>query len=159
MTAKRKIGIDLNIDEWKVAETLAFRGATSCNPEAAVSRMNAAFEEAQAEAREKWGEKIDEEGWEPPDSWMPECLMNIDPALLLGFAWVNERRKAAVTYAEFADAISYGQLLEGFYDAMMASADDAPLPNRGQRRRSAPRSKTASKSASRSAGPSGTSTS
>jgi len=153
MVAKRHVDIDLNIDEWHVAEVLAFREATKCNPEAAGSRIQAAFSEASSEARQKWGEKVDEEGWEPPDDWRPESLLDIDPVLLLGFSWITERRREKVTFEDFSESLSYGQLLEGFYAAMSAAVEAAdPLENRAQRRRSVPRSKTASKSRAPSAG-------
>jgi hypothetical protein len=147
------IKVDLNVDEWRIPEARAYRAAVHVNPEYAADAIRAAFVEAEAEGRDTFGEAMDAEGWEPPDDWMPRCLLSFDPDYLLGFAWIPARRDdPGLEYEAFAESLSYGDLVTAFWKAMTdaaeAEAAAAPLANRAERRKRTPASKTGSRSGS-----------
>jgi hypothetical protein len=155
------IAVDLQVDTWKIPEARAFRGAVGVNAEFAAAAIQAAFVAAEKQARDEFGEKVDEPGWEPPWEWVPPALLNIDPDYLLGFAWIAARRAdPALDYDAFAESLVYSELVAGFWAAIVEAARDAlPLePNRAARRSRGPASKTASSSPARTTGPSKKST-
>ena len=69
----------MNVQDWKVPEARAYRKHVGVNPEFAADAISAAIDEAQAEARAKFGDDVDAQGWEPPDDWTPPALLNVDP--------------------------------------------------------------------------------
>jgi len=150
------IAIDLQIDDWKIPEARAYRKAVGVNPEYALQGVQQAFTDAEAESRTEFGEKVDEEGWQPPDGWLPSALLNIAPDYLLGFAWVAARRAdPALDYEAFAESVPYGGLVAGFWEAIMGAAEEVagPLvPSRAERRKRGPASRTASSLATTSTG-------
>ena len=152
---ERVISIDLQVDQWRIPEARAYRKSVGVNAEYAADSIQQAFVASEAEARAKFGELVDEEGWEPPDGWLPPSLLNIDPDYLLGFAWVPARRTdPALEYEAFAESLPYGELLQAFWDALIAAVqEEVPLaPNREARRKRTPASRTGSRSATTSSG-------
>ena len=143
------IAVDLQVDTWKIPEARAFRKAVGVNAEFAASAIQDAFIAAEKYSRAEFGDKIDEEGWEPPDDWTPPSLLNIDPDYLLGFAWIPARRAdPSLEYDAFAESLVYSELVAGFWDAVLEAARAAvPLePNRAARRKRGPASPNASPS-------------
>ena len=154
--------MSLSISEWTVPEAFAYRAAVKVNPEHAAQQIMNAFRAIEAEVRDEFGEKVDEEGWSPPEEWVPGALLNIDPMHLLGFFWIPARRNdKALAFDDFAESIPYGALIEGFWafitEALKEAPDEAPLvKNRAQRRASGQRGKSASPSLTSTDGPSET---
>lgn len=154
------IVIDLQIDEWRIVEALAYRSAVGVNAEYAVVKVNDAIRASLDGARAEFGAAVDVPGWQPPDGWAPPELLNLDPHYLLGFAWIAARRdEPTLTYEAFAETLTYGELVGAFWGAMERQVEEVavPLVNREQRRRSGRPSKTASRSATPTTGPSPTS--
>lgn len=143
------IRIDLQVDQWKVPEARAYRGAVGVNAEYAADSIQRAFADGEKEARAEFGDKVDIEGWEPPDGWTPPGLFNIDPDYLLGFAWIPARRDdPALEYDAFAESVPYGDLLKAFWESVLEAVKEAaPFENREARRKRGLVSKTGSKSA------------
>lgn len=124
-----KVKLDLLIGSWKVSEARAFRAAVGQNPEQALNVLRLVLEQAQGDARAAFGAAVDEPGWEPPDDWLPPSLLSLDPSLLLGFAWIAQRRAhPALTLDEFADQLEYQNLLDAFWGALTDAAEDAAAP-------------------------------
>lgn len=152
------VTIDVNVEQWTVREARAYREAVGVNAEYALGQLQLAAKLVASDARQEFGEKTEEDSWEPPADWVPLAMMNIDPAYLLGFAWIGARRKDPdVTYEGLEDSLPVGQLMPAFYAALTAGAE-APLANRAARRHPGPRKGTASRSAASTAGRSATST-
>ncbi|HAM57211.1 MAG TPA: hypothetical protein DCQ64_18115 [Candidatus Rokubacteria bacterium] len=157
--AERVLKIDLNVSGWTIPEARAYRRAAGVNPEYAGEVVDRAFRATDDEARETFGAQVDEEGWTPPEDWMPLCLANFDPDYLLGFFWIPARRAdPSIEYEAFAASVPYGDLLAAFWAFVMESAEKAeaesPLgqANRATRRATGQRGKTASRSRTSSAG-------
>ena len=161
MSNERVIAIDLQIDEWRIPEALAYRSAVGINAEYAVVKVNDAIRASLDGARAEFGDAVDVPGWKPPDGWAPPELLNLEPHYLLGFAWIAARRDhPTLAYEAFAETLTYGELVGAFWGAMERQVEEVavPLVNREQRRQSGRPSKTASPSATPTTGRSQTST-
>lgn len=136
--SERIITCDLDLDGWTVAEARAYRAAVGVNAEYALGTMRKAVLEAQAEAREAFGDAVDAEGWSPPDDWLPLAMLNLDAMHLAGFAYIAARRvEPGLGFDDFTNQIHVGELSQAFYGQLIARAEDddaAPLANRAQRR-------------------------
>ena len=155
--------LDLNSDSWTVMEGRLYRQAVGVNVDYSWEIIRRAFETAESEARELFGDAVDTAEFAPPEGWTPLSVLNIDPDYLLGMYWIRARRdEPDLTYADFAERIPYGTLAASFWAAMSdaVEAATAPLvePNRAARRASGQRSKPGSRSRTSTAGHSATST-
>ena len=116
------VEIDLDILHWTVKETRQYRACVGVNPEYAIGALKVAADESAAEAKRLYGET------DPPEDWMPLALLNIDPAYLLGFAWMAARRKApALTFEAYSGEIETGDLMAAFYGVAGEAPVEAPL--------------------------------
>ena len=124
--------------------------AVGVNPEYAIGALKNAADEVAAEAKAKFGDA------EPPDGWLPLALLNIDPAYLLGFAWIVARREApTLTFDGYSEEVEAGELMEAFYGNVGEEAEEAaPLaePAPLNPRKSPSAAKLSSPSASSTAG-------
>ena len=138
MSEEHVIVCDLEVDGWTVAEADAYRKAVGVNAEYAWGIVQRAVRESQVEARETYGEAVDEPGWSPPDGWAPLAMLNLDPLYLAGFAYVAARRAdPALTFDALLGSLHVGELVSAFYGQLTTLAEErAPLaaPNREQRR-------------------------
>lgn len=154
---ERILRLNLDTDAWSIPEVRAYRKAVGVNPDYASETIDRAFKAADAESREVYGEKVDEQGWSPPDGWVPLAVLNIDPDYLLGFYWITARREDhELEYEAFVESVRYGDLLESFWSTLKALAEKveaAPLANRAERRKTGQRKATSSRSATSTAGP------
>lgn len=161
----RTVVVDIDLDGWTVAEARAYREAVGVNAEYALAQLNKAVAESQQAALEEFGDAVTTPGWEPPEGWIPMPMMNVDPAHLLGFAWIAARREdESLSFAALSDSLPISGLMEAFYTAIglaaeKAAEEAAPLVNREQRRASGRQSKTGSPSRTSTAGRSPKSTS
>ena len=123
MPDERLILIDIDVLHWKVAETRLYRKAVGVNPEYALGMLQRAASESQAEMKAEFGEA------EPPEGYLPMPLLNIDPAYLLGFAWMAARRSdKALTFDAYGDDLEIGELMGAFYAMTTEESEgDAPL--------------------------------
>ena len=156
MNEERVIVVDINVEQWTVGEARAYRDAVGVNPEYALGVLQNAVNESRADAVKEFGDACFEEGWKPPAGWAPLRMLNVDPAYLLGFAWIAARRAdPSVTYTALENELPVGDLSEAFYAALSATIEAAtPLANRAERRARGrgPRTTTASPSRASSAG-------
>lgn len=159
MSEETVLTIALPIDSWTVEETISYRHAIGVNALYAADELERALSGGLDEARAEFGEKVDEDGWEPPDGWSPRSISNLDPEQLLGFCWISARRKdSSLDFGEFAKQINYGSLMDAFWEFLAEAAtpleeEETPPPqNRATRRASGQRSKSKSRSRTSSAG-------
>lgn len=161
MSEPREITVDINVDNWTVLESHEFRRRVGVNPEYAMVMVQRAWNAAADEMRDTFGSAMDEEGWRPPEDFVPLAILNVDAMHLLGFAWIAHRRdNPDAAFEAWSGTIPVGELNQAFYSAMNAMVEaqhTVPL-NRQQRRQSGRRSATPSPSATSSTGPSETST-
>ena len=156
MTDERTISCDLDIGGWTVAEARAYRAAVGVNAEYAIGMLRQAATASRAEAREQFGDAVDDDKWAPPDDWTPLAMLNLDPMYLAGFAYIAARRDdRTLDFGEFIEQLHVGELSQSFYAELMGQAEDAaaPLPNRAARRKAPGRlTKTATPSPTSTAG-------
>jgi hypothetical protein len=159
MSEEHVIICDLEVDGWTVAEADAYRKAVGVNAEYAWGIVQRAVKESLVEARELYGEAVDEPGWQPPADWAPLAMLNLDPLYLAGFAFVAARREEpGLAFETLAGQLRLGELVSSFYGQLTALAEERPplaAQNREQRRaaaKSGPRKTAATPSAASTAG-------
>jgi len=107
--------MDCDPSDWKLAEQMAYRAEVGVNPQYAMLMIGKAFETED-----------------------PEQYTNIDPAWLLGIAWITARRKDKfVKLAAMAESTEYSELLRSviaWAEARAPEPDPTPAPKRAARK-------------------------
>lgn len=126
VSEERTYKIDLDWTDWSMRnEQLPYRDQVGVNPGYALRKIQAAFEEVDAEVA-ALGDK-------PPDGYVPDALLNIDPRYLVGFVWIAERReKPDLSFRDLLDEVDYHGLVNAVLELIVASvkpeeADPSPL--------------------------------
>jgi hypothetical protein len=110
------IEMDCDPSGWKLSEQIAYRTEVGVNAQYAMLMIGKAFE---AEDAEKF--------------------TNIDPAWLLGVAWITARRKDKfVKLDKMAETLEYSQLLQSVlaWAEAQAEANPTKAPRKAPRKRS-----------------------
>ena len=123
----RVVALEMDYEEWSVEEASLYRRATCVNPAYAHGKVVEAQNADFADLLEKFGEAMGEEGWAPPPSWQPQHVLNLDPAQVLGFAWIPARRaQPDLAYEDFAVEVTVGRMIEAFSAAIFATEGEGP---------------------------------
>ena len=100
------VPMDCDPSEWKISEQLAYREKTGVNPQYAMLMIGKAFEDGNAEQ-----------------------FTNVDPAWLLGIAWITARRTDKfVKWEKLADSMEYSVLLNSLLAWAESRGDEDPTP-------------------------------
>lgn len=129
MTEEPKtIPFDMQTSKWTVAETWAYREAVKQQPAVAATKWEQVIDRIVREqlAAQEAAQKAGAEYTPPRD--FPDYFWEEPLDTLVGFAWIAARRqdgKAALTFAEFAENVTQGDVYDAFLEGVFGALDEA----------------------------------
>ena len=123
----QEVHLDFNWQDWPFAVQLAYRDVVKVNPQYAAVKIGEALEAVREQVKAEFGDVPDE--WEPPEDWIPDSLLNIDPRYLMGFVWIAERRhEPGLRFDEIAERVDYAGLITALLTELGKEDPETPEP-------------------------------